>query len=292
MDTITKTLTAFGLSDKEALVYREAVKYESTNPFALAKATKIPRTTVYEIITNLSLKGLVELERSDGITKQQTKIKAKNPSVLRKIIWDRRKSLFHLESDILNILPDLKSDYHKTAGANADFHFYPGIEGAKKVYVATDSDNTDIPQVGWDYQTPMDAFGRDFINVDVQKMNRTKMKLKCTPRELFPLSDWSRHVISYQYGHNPDYIKAIHYRYIENPIWDIKQRIIVKGSYTRIICIEEDESWGLEIASSSLAKSLFSLFEFMWQLGTPVSDEVVKSWGENEFLKAEREQKK
>ena len=85
MDFVDKTLVAFGLTDKEARVYRAALNYEETSPFALSRETKIPRTTVYEILFNLSLKGLVTLVQSDGFSKQQTRIKARNPSMLREI---------------------------------------------------------------------------------------------------------------------------------------------------------------------------------------------------------------
>ena len=108
MDFIGKTLTAFGLTDKEARVYRAALNHEETSPFELSRETKIPRTTVYEILFNLSLKGLIALVQSDGFSKQQTRIKAKNPSLLREIVAKKRADLASLDVDLVQILPYLK----------------------------------------------------------------------------------------------------------------------------------------------------------------------------------------
>ena len=110
---ILETLKRFGLSENETKVYLESLKHNETSPFQLSKATGIPRTTVYDVVMELSLKGLIELEQSDGIQKQQTKIRAKNPSILRTILQGKRKELTSLELDILNFLPNLKADFHQ-----------------------------------------------------------------------------------------------------------------------------------------------------------------------------------
>ena len=290
MDPVKKALIKFGLSLNEAKIYQEALKYEETSPYSLSKITKIPRTTVYEIIMSLALKGLVELEKSDGITKQQTKIRAKNPSEMRKILQKKRSDLMHTEVDIVGILPLLKADY-QIAQSNSDFAFYPGIEGARKVYLSETNEEIDLPVVAWDYQVPMDAFGTETINKDIEKAREFKKKAKYKSKELMPLNDWTRHVMSYQYGRDPSYIDYIEHRFIDSPIFNFKQRLSVKGSRIRITSIEEGESWGLIINSPSLAKSLESLFYILWQTATPITHELIKSWGESEYLKAERKAK-
>jgi sugar-specific transcriptional regulator TrmB len=81
----TQVLKEFGLSENEAKVYQSALELGETSPFGISKSTGIARTTVYAILTDLALKGLVELESSTGLMKQQTKVRAKNPSTLRDI---------------------------------------------------------------------------------------------------------------------------------------------------------------------------------------------------------------
>ena len=109
----TQVLKEFGLSDNESAVYQSALKLGETSPFSISKDTGIPRTTVYAVLTDLALKNLIELESATGLMKQQTKVKAKNPSVLREILWKKRENLVKQEVDIVEILPYLKKEYLK-----------------------------------------------------------------------------------------------------------------------------------------------------------------------------------
>ncbi|KKT75671.1 MAG: Transcriptional regulator, TrmB [Microgenomates group bacterium GW2011_GWA2_44_7] len=285
MNTVIRTLQRFGLGENEAKVYVQILKDGETSPYRLARETGIPRTTIYEHVMSLALKGLIELEKSDGLAKQQTKLRPKNPSILRKIVWQRKEEMSKLDVDLVHILPELKSEYHKTE-PNADFMFYPGIEGAKKVMLMEDEGQ--MQEYVWDYQTPMDSMGPEFINEWVSRTTEAMKNSKWKVKELFPLNEWSRHVTTYQYGRDPNYIKSREFRYIDDPVFDIKQRFAIKGERVLISNIEEDEMWGLVIKSPSLAKSLRSIFLMTWQIAKPVTDEVVKSWGSNEFLMAEQ----
>ena len=156
--TVVNALKNFGLSKNEIAVYCEAIKHEESSPFTLSQATGIPRTTVYDVLMGLSLKGLIELQQSDGFSKQQTRIKANNPSVLRQILRQKRRALTRTEVDIVSILPFLKGDFHGSE-PHADFRFFPGIEGAKTVMYGEHSDGVDVPISVFDNQMPMDAFG-------------------------------------------------------------------------------------------------------------------------------------
>ncbi len=290
MDFVSTTLEKFGLSTNEARVYRQIVKDGDATPYQLARETGIPRTTVYEIIMTLSLQGLVELKKSDGFTKHQTRIRAKNPSVLRSIIWQKRADLTNLEANVVDILPELKGEFHKDE-VNADFRFFPGLEGARQAYFNSRKDSFDAPEASWDYLFPSDAFSSPEINRDVFEETRRRKSSKYTSRELVPLNDWTRHVVTYQYGLDPDYLVSREIRYLERPDYFFKVRFSVIGSIIRIVCIEDGENWGVIINSSTFAKSLMSLYEIMWAQGIKITPEIAKGWGENEFLAAQRKKR-
>lgn len=282
MDIITRALIDFGLSENEAAIYREALKRTETNPYALAQATGIPRTTVYEIIMGLSLKGLLELKRSDGLTKQQTRIRAVNPSVMRKILQKKRDELVRVENDVVHILPMLKSDFLQ-ADPNADFQFFPGIDGAKKVF---QMDETSQPSFCFNYKIPDDVFGRDYIDLDIdQEINHKKTYL---PKEIFPLTDWTRHVFTYHFQRDQRFLDIKDYRYLDNPLFDLKVRLLIIGNQVRIISVENDECWGLIVRSLTLATSLKSIFMVMWPAAIPLTAKIITSWGPNEFFEAEK----
>lgn len=278
---ITYALEKFGLSEKEILTYTTILKLGKTSPFALSRETKIPRTTIYDLLMQLSLKGLIELEQSDGMSKQQTKIQAKNPSVIRHILKERQQELIKTEFDVLSILPMLKNDFQGVEGT-ADFQMYPGLEGAKKVYFHAYDPR--LLRIVWENMMPMDAFGMQETNEYALKETQSNISSGADHREIIPLTEWTKHVLTYQVGIDAKYITGRNIRYIENPLFNCNLSIVIQGERLYITCAHEDELWGMIIKSNTLSAFLTSLFELEWQHAKPVTHDVVKSWGKNKFL--------
>ncbi len=283
MNQYLKVLKKFGLTENEAKVYLESLKENELSPFQISKLTGIPRTTVYDILMNLALKGLVELDQSDGLQKQQTKVRAKNPSVLRKILQKRRDDSFKIEAEIAEILPSLKEIFHKDE-SNADFQFFPGIEGIRRVYLNIESQNLDQNNVSWTQLMPLDVFGSKNINEDVHTWNEIRKRNKITAKELIPLNDWTKHVLTYQYQLDKRYLDNREFRYIESPMFEMLLDLVVQGNYIKIACCEGDEVWGIIIKSEALAKSFKSMFSVMWNMATPITKEFIEALGDNKLL--------
>lgn len=284
---IHQALKNFGLTENEILIYTHALQSEESSPYSLSQSTGIPRTTVYDVLMGLSLKGLVELQQSDGLTKQQTRVKAKNPSVLRHILQQKRKQLTGVEVDIVEILPLLKGEYHADS-ANADFQFFAGIEGAKKVYFSEPLDQPNLQTIVFDNQMPMDTFGNQETNqlIDVQIQSKKNNQPK--NKELFVLTDWTRHVLTYQYQRDPNYINYQELRYLDNPLLVFNQRIAITGTRIMVTCAQDEEIWGMVINSKALSTMFTSIFHILWSQAQPVTVEFMESLGDNEFYQAEK----
>lgn len=285
--TVVNALKNFGLSKNEIAVYCEAIKHEESSPFTLSQATGIPRTTVYDVLMGLSLKGLIELQQSDGFSKQQTRIKANNPSVLRQILRQKRRALTRTEVDIVSILPFLKGDFHGSE-PHADFRFFPGIEGAKTVMYGEHSDGVDVPISVFDNQMPMDAFGAKEMDEYVDRSSAFRKNNVHKNKELFVLSDWTKHATVYQHHRNPNYLSSQDLRFLDHPALDFNLRLVIKETRLLITCAHEEEVWGLIINSKALSSMLLSLFEFLWLQSTPVTTELVESWAGEDYLEFER----
>jgi hypothetical protein len=286
-ERVYQVLQEYGLNTNEITIYLESLKHDEISPFKLANLTHIPRTTVYDVLMSLSLKGLIELIHSTGLEKQQTRVRAKNPSIIRKYLADKRKDLVKLEIDVLDILPDLKKDFHK-GKANSDFKLFPGITGANEVYDKLTNIDYALPVYAFTNLMPADAFGRkrtdDLIDAEFKKRAKVNTKAK----QIIPLTEWTKHVLTYQYGRDNNYLKYNEFRYVDNPIFSIHQDLNIVADKIFIVTAEEDEIWGMIINSQTLSKSLTSIFHLIWQIATPLTQELVESWGENEFLKAEK----
>lgn len=279
-----QVLEQFGLSSNEAQVYQSALILGESSPFGIAKFTGIPRTTVYAVLTDLALKGLVELETATGLMKQQTKVKAKNPSALREILWAKRDILLKQEVDILEILPYLKKEYLRDS-TNADFQFFPGMDGAN--HVMFDYDDVDQDIYVFDYQIPMDATGSKEMNEGVDKGIKIWSKGKSSEYNLTPINSWTKHVLSYQVERNPHYLDRVEYRTLPFELGSLALTIRTKGNRTWIVSVKGDEVWGLKIRSGNLADSIIGIHQALWKLATPITREIIASWGPNEYFQAE-----
>lgn len=282
----TQVLKEFGLSENEATVYQSALRLGETSPFAIAKETGVPRTTVYAVLTDLALKGLIELESATGLMKQQTKVRAKNPSALREILWKKRESLVKQEVDIVEILPYLKKEYLKDE-TSADFQFLPGMDGANKVMF--DYDDVDQDIYVFDYQIPMDSTGSNEMNKGVDKGIKLWSKGKSIEYNLTPITPWSKHVLSYQVERNPHYLDRVQYRYLPFEMSAMSLNIRIKGNRVWIVSVKGDEVWGLKIRSQNLATSIISIHQSLWKMASPITKEMIESWGPNEYLQAEKQ---
>lgn len=278
-------LKNFGLSDNEALVYQKAVELGLTSPFKISKATNIARTTVYAVLTDLALKGLVELESATGLMKQQTKVRAKNPSVLREIIHSKQKALSSQEVDIVEILPWLKKEYLKDT-TDSDFQFFPGMEGAN--YVMFDYDGVDEDSYIFDYQVPMDATGAMEMNKGVDRGIRKRVGGTGIEYNLTPMTDWTKHVLSYQVERNPHYLDRAQFRYLPFELHNFNVMVRLKGDRAWIVSVKDKEVWGIKIRSSNLTTSLVSLHQALWKTATPITKEMIESWMPNPYLQAEK----
>lgn len=280
---IKAVLRKWGLTDNEIIIYLSIVKLGESNPYQLFRETKIPRTTVYDIILSLSLKGLVELEQSDGFTKQQTIIKAKNPSFLRESLIKKRDNLFSLEEEIIQILPYLKSQYHENV-LPPMIQFYPGIEGVYRME-ANEKESLKLSDVYcFEYDLPMDFPGvlksNEIVNLGNQKREKSRFKAY----DLMPNSQWIRHVEQYQVLRDKNYYLNREVRLVDERLFDFASKVSISREFVRIYSGTQDEVWGLEIKSANLAKTFTSIFKTIWVVATPLSVDEILEWGKNEIL--------
>jgi hypothetical protein len=160
------------------------------------------------------------------------------------------------------------------------------MDGANKVMF--DYDGVDQDTYVFDYLIPMDATGSKEMNEGVDKGIKLWKDARSTERNLIPLTPWSKHVLSYQYERNPEYLTKVEFRYLPFELENLAIMARIKGDRTWIISVKGDEVWGIKIRSQNLADSLIGMHQAFWKLGTPVTKAMIESWGKNEYLLAEK----
>ena len=109
-----------------------------------------------------------------------------------------------------------------------------------------------------------------------------------TEYNLIPLNSWSRHVLSYQIGRNPHYLDRVEYRFLPFELQGMSIMCRIKEDRLWIVSVKGKEVWGLKIHSKNLADSLVSINQSLWKMATPITADMVRGWGKNEFLEIER----
>ncbi len=275
---IRKVLKDFGLSDNEVEIYLLSLSEPGISPFQISKSTLIPRTTVYDTLLSLSSKKLVELEQSDGFTKRQTKVFAKDPSNIRKLVRNKKKKLDMLEVRLVDSLPSLREKY--TSVQNEQFEIKYGLEGVNSLNNELFREEMVInPMISVDTQG-LKAVNQG-LDSDLESSSRS-----C--RMITPLNEWVEHVISYQFLRDKRYLVGRDVRYINEYNFNPRVRISLSNFQLKLICIDGDECWGMLSESEALYETYSTIFEVLWSCAKPFDQDLVKSFGENDFMEAQR----
>lgn len=282
MNKIQKVLTQYGLSDNEIAIYTASLREHGLTPYKISKLTGIPRTTVYDTLLSLALKKLIELDQSDGYKKQQTLVRAKNPSTLRSLLREKKEKLDELEIDVIDILPDLAKETVQFE-TNSDFSFYPGIDGFKKIYLNDEI----VPEISWNPLIASDIPGRDDNRKTVDRVSKRAAKINTPTREIIPLTKWTKHVLSSQFARDENYLNR-NFRYIEGGGFDVNSYIALTKDRIAMCTSSDGEAWGLVIKSPALYSTLRASFEVMWNSAIPVTKELVKEIGADDLYKGAR----
>ncbi len=116
------SLTQFGLDENEAKVYLAALSLGPTTVLKIAKSTDVKRTTVYEVVTSLIQKGLMQKE----IRGFKTLFVAEHPSRLENALEAKRATL-------LRVLPELEG-LHTLRGTESTMKYYEGLRAIENLY--------------------------------------------------------------------------------------------------------------------------------------------------------------
>lgn len=109
MKKIYTTLSTLGFSDKEATVYLAALKNKRTGPSTLAKSVGMPRSTVYDTMLSLVLKGFVTLREGKKGEQPQTWIEPKSAKQVHEMIASQQKERTQALADLIKMLSSVEN---------------------------------------------------------------------------------------------------------------------------------------------------------------------------------------
>lgn len=251
---LQEKLISAGLTEKSAAIYAFLVQKGGAYPSTIAEQTHLNRSTVYKILTDLSIKGLAsEIRKKNKLFYQ-----AENP---KKFVKFTKNKITRAEDQLeraQKLLPELQGIFSLSSHQPV-VRFFEGIDGVREVY--TDHIDTIEPyeMCGISNADEVSSFlPEKFLHEYQQK----KEKLKIKSRGIFPKTAGDEVYIE-------DFYKNVtppKIRYIDPELFPYKGEITLYGkNKVSFVNIHGDQLAGIIIEDQTIHDIMQMTFELAWK---------------------------
>jgi len=240
-------LKELGLSETEALIYELLLEEGPTKGSDLARKSAIGRGNVYNTLTSLIGKGLVE--ETNG---KVAVFKALDPERLRILGKQKRVAAEALYEQLESVLPSLKSS-HRLFTKQPTVRVFEGVEGLKELYGETLREKKPIfAFVSPDEPTP--AILRWLTSTYVKARVDAGIQVKA-------IVNGESQAASYIAKSQQELREA---RFIKSDRYPFRGEIDVFGDKVAFIAYKEEELIGVIIESAGIAETLRSAVQIIF----------------------------
>lgn len=172
---IINILKQLGFSEKEIQVYLSLLNLGPSSVREIAQKAQVNRGTTYDILKSLMKRGLVSYYHQD---KHQYFL-AEDPDKIKNVLDDKINELTQSKSEILKIIPELKSIYNKAEAEKPVVKYYEGKKGVKIILedvLETMEDSENKEYYVYSASDVREHLYNDFPNFAKE---RVKRKIKC-----------------------------------------------------------------------------------------------------------------
>jgi sugar-specific transcriptional regulator TrmB len=253
---LLEKLQKSGLNDKEALIYLSLLELGGAFPSKIAEYSGIKRSTVYAILVNLSIRGLVnEIEKRNKLFYQIDK-----PEKLIRFA----KTQISIAEDRLEKTKNLISDIE---GLYASFvnqpkvRYFEGTDGMTSLYEDMISGNKKYEMVAFSNAAQLEhALPTKFF----ENFRRAKERLGITTRGIIPDTEADRsYNTKFFAGYKSEVIPKM--RYIEASLFPFKGEITIYGeNKVSIVNLNKEYLTGIIIEDETIHKMMRLIFELSW----------------------------
>lgn len=254
---IINDVKSAGLPEKAAIVYAFVLESGSAFPSKIAEATKLNRSTVYKVLNDLHVRGLVtKIEHNKKLCYQ-----IEDPVQL-KIFADKQIDIAKQRFENVNkILPELQGLFSLLPN-KPRVRFFEGLSGILTVYTEHISEEEPYEMISYsNVEELMKLLPPKFVKEYVKK----KENLKIYTRAIFPDSKFSS---DYNKTIYPDIQKKflVNFRTIPSKDFPFKAEVTMFGkNKISIINFHENALIGVIIEDSAISGVMRMVFELAWK---------------------------
>ena len=254
---ISKILYNAGLSEKQADVYSYLLKNGASSPSVIAERTNITRPSIYRILLELSIKGLVD-------ETQQNKKKLFFISSVDKLSnWKKDNIKFvNRQSELIEKnLPNLRNLLLSNENS-IQVRYFNDIEALHKIY-DDHLEYANYEMIGFsDIEKITEFLGEDFLRKYVTKKKKSNIR----SRGIIPISTFGKEYKEDFYGKHA-YNEQVQIRMIDGskyPIGYGTEIVLYANKKISMIDVSQKTLSGVIIENESLYMTLKSIFEMTW----------------------------
>jgi sugar-specific transcriptional regulator TrmB len=255
-EQLPETFEKAGLSPKEAKIYSCLLTLGGAFPSKIAEETKLNRSTVYKVLLDLSVKGLVnEIKKKNKIYYQIEK-----PKQLLRYAKERVTIASDDLERMQKILPDIEGLYSLLQN-KPKITYFEGLDEILSIY--EDHINTKEP-----YEMTAIANTNELENVFPKKFfenyRRTKEKIGITTRGIITNSEQSNTFIQRMYaGYKKEIVPVM--RYVSDLQFPFKGEVtIYKNNKVSIVNLSREQLTGVVIEDQTIYNMIRTMFELSW----------------------------
>lgn len=245
---LVKIFKQIGLTNKHARVYESLITKTNVTPLALARETKINRTSLYRYLEELREKGLVELVLGDKSNRYRA-----NADGLNQYLVSEESRVENLKQTIPSLVAELSK---QEVVGGSEVKYYQGVEGLKQMLWNVVSSGKEY--VGLGYQDWNTSVGKAYA----ERLRSKNMETGATSREITNQVDDSFDYTSLGKG----YGRVYEHKWIDPKILEVKHDTYIYGEVFAYYYHYHGEYFGVEIHNKEIARTERQMFEILWRL--------------------------
>ncbi len=255
-DKLVKDLTQSGLSPKAALVYAFLLKEGGAYPSAIAAKTRLNRSTVYKVLAELTIQGLVnEIERGKKLY-----YTAENPSRIVRFASRKAETAKDAAEHAEQLLPNLL-ELFEARGAKPRMRYFEGQDAVLSIYEDHIAKTKPYEMLAIANSTDVLSYLPEQF---YRKFRKRKVELGITTRGLIPESEASRGIISGLYSEVPKRFQPV-VRYLPAGKFPLSGEIVIyRTDRVSIVEVGSGHISGIIVEGAGFNAMMRSIFELAW----------------------------
>ncbi|MFA6587934.1 MAG: helix-turn-helix domain-containing protein [Patescibacteria group bacterium] len=263
--SLAKTLTQIGLSEKEAVVYEALLSLGKVNMGKLLPKTPYKRGNTYDILKDLTHKGLVTETEERG-----KKVFMVEPPDRFKILLEEQEKLIQQQDRILKTSFNSIASAYRLAMNKPGVRFFEGLDGIKEVLEDTLIDNKEKKLLTFSDVAGYAKYLKDW-NTNYYAPKRKKLQIF----EKVIIPD-NAQALDYMKGYQANELTEI--IFIDHTLYPFATEINIYENKASFVTFSEKNHVGVIVENNEIYSMLASIFNFCWALGNKYCQDKQPDW--------------